>query len=242
MLNQTNQLIKIRSLLDAPEVYKYEPTYAVFSGVIAMEAEFGAPSQDIVLTAVTAGADGNNILLTGNGIDNLADLVAAWNAANPDNTVVLTAGDTTWVPSDAEAMQLAGALDAADVMDAALITIAAEVYISKILSIITKATYDAIQIKEYDSYTVNDMRMFYAECYYIAARFLQAWSLKYETDMQKTTYDYTTKLKGVEKSGKLYTAEEYLKTAAANIAEWEREVYAISDTRGKTSAVTLSRY
>lgn len=242
MLNQINQLIKIRSLLDAPEVYKYEPTYAVFSGVIAMEAEFGAPSQTISLTAATAGTDGNDILLTGNGTDDLADLVAAWNAANPDNTVVLTAGTSTWIPSDAQEMQLAGALDAADVMDAALITIAAEVYISKILSIVTKATYDAIQIKDYASYTVNDMRMFYAECYYIAAKFLQSWSLRYETEMQKTTYDYSTKTKGSERSGKLYTADEYIQTAMANVAEWEREIYATNDTRGKTSAVTLSRY
>lgn len=242
MLNQTNQLIKIRKLLDSPEVYKYEPTYAAFSGTIAMEAEHGAPEQAIVLTAVTAGTDGNDILLTGNGTDNLSELVTAWNTANSNNMVALTVGLDTWIPSTDELMQLSGAMDAADVMDVDITTIASEVYIAKMLQIITSASYESIKAKEFASYTTNDMRMFYAECYFVAAKFLQAWSLRYETEMQRTTYDYSTKTKGSERSGKLYTADEYLQTAMANVAEWEREMYATNEVRGKTSSVTLSRY
>lgn len=84
---------------------------ATFSGTILMESGFGDPSQTIILTADTPGIAGNSILLTGNGVDDLADLVDAWNTAHPTNTVTLTTGDTTWVPSNAQAMQLANGSD-----------------------------------------------------------------------------------------------------------------------------------
>ena len=213
MLNEIQALIKIQQLLDAAEVYKYEPTYAAFSGTIAMEAEHGAPEQSIVLTAVTAGTDGNDILLTGNGTDDLADLVAAWNAANPNNTVTLTTGTSTWLPSNAEAMQLAGALDAADTLNLDLVVIADEVKLSKMLDKMYSERYDAIAAKTFASYTEDELRIFYAECYYIAAAFLKKYALRYESEIFKRSYDYTTKTSTSEMSGKLYTANKYLETA-----------------------------
>jgi hypothetical protein len=53
---------------------------------------------DVTVTADFAGTAGN-ITLTADSIDDVDDLIATWNGANPTNTVTLTSGDGTQVPT-----------------------------------------------------------------------------------------------------------------------------------------------
>lgn len=87
-------------------------TLASFDGVIA------GVTGNVQLSAVTAGTNGNSILLTGDGTKTLTVLVNDWNTANPTNQVTLVSANGSNIPSNAEAMQLAGAVDG--VLSAAL--------------------------------------------------------------------------------------------------------------------------
>lgn len=131
-------------------------------------------------------------------------------------------------------------------MESDILIIADEVYINEMLPVISSSQYNTIKLKSFDNYTVNDKRLFFAECYFIASKFLQAWSLRNESEIYKSTYDYSTKIRGTEKSGKLFTSEQYMITAKANIAEYEKEYYSVDlDSyygRQKTSSIRISRY
>ncbi|PKL17876.1 MAG: hypothetical protein CVV49_08850 [Spirochaetae bacterium HGW-Spirochaetae-5] len=135
---------------------------------------------------------------------------------------------------------------ASELMQVDLITISEEVYLAEMLKIVPSAEYAVIQGISFESYTANQKRLFYAECYFVASKFLIAWSLRNETEMYKSTLDFSSRTIGVEKSGKLYTAEEYSRTALANVAEYER-VYFSSDMdtyygRNKRSSISIGRY
>lgn len=60
----------------------------------------------VTISADVAWAAGNTIVLLFNGTDTIADVVLAWNTANPANTVTVTGGDDTQIPADQEYIQL----------------------------------------------------------------------------------------------------------------------------------------
>lgn len=64
-------------------------------------------TEDVEVDADNAGTIGNSILLEFNGSDTIADVVAAWNLANPSNTATVISGDDTQVPDSGTSMQLA---------------------------------------------------------------------------------------------------------------------------------------
>jgi hypothetical protein len=154
---------------------------------------------------------------------------------------------TTGEPPD-EVTETVQVIDkaASEFMQDDLKTISEEVYLAEMLKIVPAAEYDLIKAKDFASYTANQKRLFYAECYFVASKFLIAWSLRNETEMYKSTLDFSSRTIGVEKSGKLYTAEEYSRTALANIAEYEREYFSSDmDTyygRTKRSSISIARY
>jgi hypothetical protein len=139
-----------------------------------------------------------------------------------------------------------GAKTAKEQMQDDLIAIAEEVYLAEMLTIISAALYASISSTVFADYTANQKRLFYAECYFVASKFLLAWSLKNETENYKSTLDFNSKTIGLEKSGKLYTAEQYAQTAMSNISEFEREYYSVdADSyygRTKKSAISIGRY
>lgn len=98
-------------------------------------------------------------------------------------------------------------------MNGDLETISKEVNIKEIFKTVSPTQYSILQTKSFTDFSEDDMKLFYAECYFIAAKFLNLWSLVHESDMYKSTYDYSTKIHGEEKSGRLYTAKTYTKMA-----------------------------
>lgn len=60
----------------------------------------------VTISADVAWAAGNTVVLLFNGTDTIADVVLAWNTANPANTVTVTGGDDTQIPADQEYIQL----------------------------------------------------------------------------------------------------------------------------------------
>ena len=77
-------------------------TYASFNGTLT------GTSSAVTITANTIGTSGNSVVLTGNGSSSISALIAAWNSANPLNTVTLTSGDGTQVPSAGTAASYTG--------------------------------------------------------------------------------------------------------------------------------------
>lgn len=67
---------------------------------------------NVELEANEAGVIGNSIVLTFDGVIDIAAAIVAWNAANPENEVSLVAGDDTQVPNSGEEIVLAGGVDA----------------------------------------------------------------------------------------------------------------------------------
>jgi len=61
----------------------------------------------VEISADNAGEAGN-ITLTGDGTDSVADLVDAWNTANPSNTITIDDGDDTQIPVNGAKIQLTG--------------------------------------------------------------------------------------------------------------------------------------
>lgn len=64
----------------------------------------------VVVTADNPGP-GGNITLTGDGTSTLAQLIAAWNLANPTNTVSLTTGDGSQIVTNGQNVTLSGGAD-----------------------------------------------------------------------------------------------------------------------------------
>lgn len=90
-------------------------------------------------TSVTIDADNvgvaGNVTLTGNGTDDIADLILAWNTAHPTNTLTLSAGIGTQTPDLGATIVLAGGIDS--------------------VSYALKFTIDASSVKVYRTITTN---------------------------------------------------------------------------------------
>jgi len=76
-------------------------TFAMYSGTPT-----GATTP-VMISADNVGTAGN-ITLTGNGTSTIAGLIAAWNTANPSNTITLTSGLSSQVPDAAAPIALTG--------------------------------------------------------------------------------------------------------------------------------------
>jgi hypothetical protein len=67
-------------------------------------------SEEVTITANTAGTAGNSITLTFDGVDDVDTVLAAWNAANPSNQATLGIGDGTQVPDNGDELTLSGGI------------------------------------------------------------------------------------------------------------------------------------
>jgi hypothetical protein len=76
--------------------------FASFTGQIA------GMTTNVTITANYVGSIGNSVVLSFDGIKTVALEIADWNAANPLNTVTLTTGNGTQIPSAAGVIDLAG--------------------------------------------------------------------------------------------------------------------------------------
>ncbi len=65
-------------------------------------------SEEVTITADTAGTAGNNITLTFDGVDDVDTVLAAWNSANPSNQATLDSGDGGQVPDSGDSLTLSG--------------------------------------------------------------------------------------------------------------------------------------
>ncbi len=81
------------------------PVAATFTGQVA------GMTTDVTLTAVVPGDAGNSIALVGDGTSTLAQLITAWNVANPGNTVSLTSGSGSQILDNAAEIDLADGSD-----------------------------------------------------------------------------------------------------------------------------------
>jgi hypothetical protein len=68
-------------------------TAATFIGTISGMAT------SVTITANVLGTGGNAIVITPDGTSNVTQLIATWNTANPSNTVTLSSGDGTQIPT-----------------------------------------------------------------------------------------------------------------------------------------------
>jgi hypothetical protein len=68
----------------------------------------GTFSEEVTITANTAGTAGNNITLTFDGVDDVDTVLAAWNSANPSNQATLVSGDGAQVPDNGDELTLSG--------------------------------------------------------------------------------------------------------------------------------------
>ena len=127
---------------------------------------------------------------------------------------------------------------ATEQLEADLIIMSYEVYLSDMNDVLDTDTYNIIQAKEYTAYSDDEKKLFMAECYLIASLFLKRYALKYETEMFKTQLDMMNKVTQYDKSGKFFTADKYYKTALSLLAKVTQnsEVYA------KTKQIYIRRY
>ena len=86
-------------------------TPVVDSGVIGVAYIVGA-TETVALEAVTAGAAGDNIVITGDSTNTITQLINTWNGAHPSNTVTLITGTGSWIPFTGRAAQLDNGADA----------------------------------------------------------------------------------------------------------------------------------
>jgi hypothetical protein len=96
-------------ILDVAVVAGVEAVTAVASKFVGTVAGMTSP---VTIVADTAGEDGDDILLEGDGVSTIAELVAAWNTANATNTCTVISGTTTQVPDDGADIALDGGVDA----------------------------------------------------------------------------------------------------------------------------------
>jgi hypothetical protein len=69
-------------------------------------------SEEVVITANTAGTAGNSITLTFDGVDDVDTVLAAWNSANSSNQATLDSGDGAQVPDNGDTLTLSGGVAA----------------------------------------------------------------------------------------------------------------------------------
>lgn len=106
------------SKFSAQAVYDVQaPSAKTFdSGAVAVFAD-----SPIDLEAANRGTAGNAILLVGDGVKDVDELASDWNAANPENEVVVNGGGSE-VPVLDDELQLAGGVDSeVDVADSELL-------------------------------------------------------------------------------------------------------------------------
>ena len=123
--------------------------YASYSGTPT-----GALSA-ITLTAVTIGAGGNLILLVGDGTSSINTLITNWNTANASNTVALTIGDGTQIPSLGAQIKLAGGLNAATAFNLATCQVGDFVQVGSNFSQLNQGTWQIIALTS-NSFSVNN--------------------------------------------------------------------------------------
>jgi len=76
---------------------KEDRTKLVLSNVVKPAIKAQNEYQNVLFTALVAGAEGNGINLIFNGVDTLDTVVSAWNTANPSNGVEHNSTDGTLV-------------------------------------------------------------------------------------------------------------------------------------------------
>ena len=79
-------------------------TFASYCNIIA------GTSTSVTITAVNAGTIGNSVNLSFNGSTSINTAITNWNTANPSNTIALTLGDGTQIPSNLAIATLAGGI------------------------------------------------------------------------------------------------------------------------------------
>lgn len=89
---------------------------ADLTGAAAVAAQFDGQvtgmTTDVTIDADFPGAAGNAVSLEFDGVDDIDAAILAWNTANPDNTVTLSAGDGSQIPDNGETIDLAGGSEA----------------------------------------------------------------------------------------------------------------------------------
>lgn len=93
-----------------------------------------------------------------------------------------------------------------------------EIYIRVLCNAMTATQYAEVKATQYQDYTDDQKKLFYAECYLTAALFLEKWVLKNETEKFSQTFDFNTKTQTTTKSGKQYTAERYYEKGHAYLS------------------------
>jgi hypothetical protein len=80
---------------------------AFFTGQVA------GMTTSVTITATTVGVVGNSVILVGDGISSISTLISVWNTAFPSNTIGLTSGDGTQIPSAFAMITLSGGVNSA---------------------------------------------------------------------------------------------------------------------------------
>lgn len=130
---------------------------ASFSGQVA------GMTTDVDIEADNVGEDGNLVVLTGDGAQDIDALILDWNTNNPANTISLTSGDGSQIPDLGAEIELAGGVDANPGDDQALVAAQAamgsESLSEAALECLTLALTDAKAAEEfkaaYDAMVVN---------------------------------------------------------------------------------------
>lgn len=100
---------------------KADRTFLVLGNNLIAAKKASALVSDLAFSAVTAGANGNNIALSFDGVDTVQIVIDAWNTANPLNQVSVVGDASVVLP--AQNIQLVGGYDAyipIEVLDARL--------------------------------------------------------------------------------------------------------------------------
>jgi hypothetical protein len=104
------------------------PTTATFTGQVA------GMTTNVTIADNVPGTAGNSVLLTGDGISSLNQLIVAWNTANPMNLITLQAGDDTQVPNSGAMIALTGGSDGASPIVTSSIQIGDQVVLGNLFS------------------------------------------------------------------------------------------------------------
>jgi len=88
------------------------------AGVAAAYTGVGTPtglSTPVTITANTAGINGDSIELLADGVLNVNQLIANWNIADPSNTISLTSGNGSQIPTFGTTFTLVGGTDPGEI-------------------------------------------------------------------------------------------------------------------------------
>lgn len=96
----------LKAVADGDEVAGTPAEAASFTGQVA------GMTTNVTIDADVAGEDGNLVLLSFDGSDDIDTVIAAWNLANPGNEVTLSSGDGSQIPDNGEEITLSGGADA----------------------------------------------------------------------------------------------------------------------------------